>query len=122
MRYKLTLTLILALIALAVPTTVVKPSATSTAAVKHSAMPTPPVVGVTCECIAYGRLLCISEVSGGTAPYTYQWGPPPISGSGQIKVVPCSGNGTRIITLTVTDANGEIGYFSAPFTCCGPVG
>ncbi len=121
MRYKLTLALILAFIALAVPTTVVKPSATPTAAVKHNAMPTPPVVGINCECIAGQKLFCVADVSGGTPPYTYQWGPPPITGSGQMKIVPCAGTGTRIINLTVTDANGEIGFFSSPFTCCGGV-
>lgn len=123
MRIKLTLALILAVIALVLPTTVVKPSAPpTTPVVKPAAPPTPVVVGVTGECIAGGKLLCISDVSGGTPPYTYSWGPPPIFGSGQIKVVPCSGSGTRIIELTVTDANGQVGFFSAPFLCCGPVG
>lgn len=111
MRHKLALVLVLALIAFVLPTAIVRPSAA----------PTPPVVNVTCECIAGQRLLCVSEVSGGTAPYTYQWGPAPISGTGPNKVVPCAGTGTRTITLTVTDANGEIGYFSAPFICCGGV-
>jgi hypothetical protein len=113
MRHRLALALSLALIALFWPTTVVKHSAAAV---------TGPVVGVTGECIAGGRLLCIADVSGGTAPYTFQWGPPPITGSGQSKIVPCSGTGTRIIEVTVTDANGQIGFFSAPFRCCGSGG
>ena len=112
MRYKLTLALILALVALLLPSTFVKRSAAQTG----------PAVGISCECIAYGRLLCIADVVGGTAPYTYEWGPSPITGSGQSKIVPCSGNGTRTISVTVTDANGQIGFFSSPFWCCGPVG
>ncbi len=111
MRHKLTLAFILALSALVLPTAVVKPSAAQTG----------PVVGITCECIAGQKLLCVADVTGGTAPYTYQWGPPPISGSGQMKIVPCAGTGTRTISVTVTDANGQIGYFSAPFTCCGGI-
>lgn len=122
MRIKLTLALILAVIALVLPTTVVKPSAPPTAPVVNpGAPPTAPVVSVAGECIAGQKLLCIAEVSGGTPPYTYSWGPPPIFGSGQMKIVPCAGTGTRIISVTVTDANGEIGYFSSPFQCCGGV-
>jgi hypothetical protein len=111
MRHKLTLALILALIALFLPTS----------AVRRSAAWTGPAPSISCECIAYGRLLCQVYVVGGTAPYTYQWGPPPITGGGEWQIVPCSGSGTRTISVTVTDANGEIGYFSSPFQCCGAV-
>lgn len=112
MRYKLTLALILALVALVLPSNFFKRSAAQTG----------PAVGISCECIAYGRLACFADVIGGTAPYTYQWGPPPITGTGQAKIIPCSGDGTRTISVTVTDANGQIGFFSSPFWCCGPVG
>ena len=112
MRYKLTLALILALVALVMPI----------AGVKRSAARTGPFVSISCECIADGRLLCQADAGGGTGPYTYQWGPPPITGGGQWQIVPCSGNGTRTISVTVTDANGEIGYYSDQFWCCGPVG
>jgi hypothetical protein len=123
MRYKLTLALGLAVMALVLPIAVVKPSAPPTApVVKPAAPPTAPVVSVAGECIAGQKLLCIADVSGGTPPYTYQWGPAPgITGSGQMKIVPCAGTGTRIISVTVTDANGEIGYFSSPFQCCGGI-
>lgn len=109
MRHKLTLALILVLGALALPTVAVRPGAARTA----------PIVNVDCISLPYGQLRCVAEVYGGTAPYTYEWGPPPLAGSGRAQRVPCSGSGTRIITVTVTDANGEIGYFSAPFYCTG---
>jgi hypothetical protein len=53
--------LILSLIALALPSAIVKPTAARTG----------PSVGISCECIAHGRLFCQTEVYGGTAPYTY---------------------------------------------------
>jgi hypothetical protein len=123
MRYKLTLTLIFSIMALVLPTAVVKPSSAPTAPViKPGPPPTAPVVSVAGECIAGQKLLCIADVTGGTPPYTYEWGPAPgITGSGQMKIVPCSGTGTRIISVTVTDANGEVGYFSSPFRCCGGI-
>lgn len=108
MRHKLTLVLILALIALVWPTAVAT----------RSAAPTGPSVNIDCIYLPYGQLRCEAEVYGGASPYTYQWGPPPLSGNGHAQRVPCSGNGTRIISVTVTDANGEIGYFSAPVQCC----
>lgn len=112
MRRKLILALIFALVALFLPLP----------QVKHSAAWTGPAVSISCECIAYGRLVCQALVGGGTAPYTYQWGPPPITGGGEWQIVPCSGSGTRTISVTVTDANGQIGYFSSPFQCCGDRG
>ncbi len=58
-----------------------------------------------------------ADVGGGTAPYTYQWGPPPLTGSGEWKRVPCSGIGSRTISVTVTDAYGETGSYSDQFLC-----
>lgn len=109
MRHKLTLALILALVALVLPTVIFKPSAARTG----------PAVGVYCEYIAGARQLCQADVTGGTPPYTYQWGPPPLTGSGQFKIVPCAGNGTRPLSVTVTDANGQTGGFSGQLQCCG---
>lgn len=108
MRYKLSLALILALSALALPTAAVRPSAAQTGL----------AVGVYCEIIAGGRQVCQADVSGGTPPYTYQWGPPPLTGSGQFKVVPCAGHGLRPLSVTVTDANGLTGGFSGQLQCC----
>jgi hypothetical protein len=112
MRYKLILALSLAFVALAPLAAPVKPVEARTG----------PVVGISCERIAYGRQLCQADVIGGTAPYTYEWGPPPLTGTGQIKTVPCSGNGTRPVSVTVTDANGEIGYYSTTIQCCSSCG
>lgn len=109
MTRKLTLVLILALGALAVPTAAVRPSAARTG------------LGVNIDCISlpYDQLRCVAEVYGGTAPYAYQWGPPPLTGSGRAQRVGCSGSGTKVISVTVTDANGEVGYYSASFFCAG---
>lgn len=112
MRKKLSLLMLLALIAVVLPT----------AFVKRSAARTGPSVSIDCIYLPLGQLRCTAEVWGGTAPYTYEWGPPPISGSGRALRVGCSGSGTRTISVTVTDANGEIGFYSAPFQCAGPVG
>ena len=109
MRRKLTLALILALITL-----VVLP----TAFVKRTAARTGPSVGIDCMYLPYGQIRCVAQVYGGTAPYSYQWGPPPLTGSGQAQRIPCSGTGTRPVTLTVTDANGEVGYYSDMLQCC----
>lgn len=111
MRYKLTLALILALTALVLPAVIVKRGAAQTA----------PSVDIFCQCIAGQKLFCQASAFGGTSPYSYQWGPPPISGGGSVHIIPCAGTGTRTISVTVTDANGEIGYYSAPFTCCGGI-
>jgi len=67
MRYKLTLALILALIALALPAAVVERSAAQTG----------PIVSINCECIAGGKLFCVADVSGGTPPYTLRMGSAP---------------------------------------------
>lgn len=109
MRQKLTLAVILAVIAIVWPATVVKPNAP----------PTAPTVNVDCISLPYSQLRCAAEVYGGTSPYTYQWGPPPLSGTGHAIRVGCAGSGTVTIAVTVTDANGEVGYFSAPFMCSG---
>lgn len=81
------------------------------------------VLTVSLDCIAlpYGQIRCQAEVYGGTSPYTYQWGPPPLSGSGHALRIPCSGSGTRTVSVTVTDANGEIGSYSDQLQCTGPV-
>jgi hypothetical protein len=106
MRRKLTLALILAFITFTV----------AAAAVRRSAARTGPLVSIDCEPIAYDYLMCHAEAGGGTAPYTYQWGPPPLTGSGEWKRVGCSGV-SRTISVTVTDANGETDTYSDLFYC-----
>lgn len=107
MRYKLILALALAFVALA-------PLA---APVRRVEARTGLVVAISCEGIAYDYLLCHADVGGGTGPYTYQWGPAPLTGSGEWKRVPCSGIGSRTISVTVTDANGETASYSDLFYC-----
>lgn len=109
MRHQLTLALAFALVALAMSSAVVKPSAART----------PLAVGLSCECIAYARQLCHADVDGGTPPYTYQWGPPPVSGSSEFKIIPCAGSGTRPVSVTVTDANGQTVTHNGLLQCCG---
>lgn len=91
------------------------------APVRHSKAQT--TLGVSVECIplSYGQLRCDTEVYGGTAPYSYEWGPPPLSGSGHALRVPCSGSGSRTISVTVTDANGDTGNYTGQVQCTGPV-
>lgn len=109
MRRKLILAFALALAAIAMPSAVVKPSAARTGL----------FLGVYCEYIANSRQVCHADVTGGTAPYTYQWGPPPLTGGGELKVVPCAGNGTRPLSVTVTDAVGATVAFNGQLQCCG---
>ena len=108
MRRRITLALIVALIALVVlPTAFVRRSAARTG------------LGVSLDCIylPYSQIRCQAEVYGGTAPYSYQWGPSPLSGSGHALRVSCY-SGFQPINVTVTDANGEVGYYSDSLICC----
>lgn len=109
MRRKLTLALILALLTL-----VVLP----TAFVKRTAARAGPSVSLDCIYLPYSQIRCEAVVVGGTSPYTYQWGPLPLSGSGHALRIPCAGTGTRPVEVTVTDANGEVGYYSDMLQCC----
>jgi hypothetical protein len=117
MRHKFTLTFV-ALVALALPTSV-----------RHSA-PVGPVrvakplslaVGVYCILLGRNRDECHADVEGGTAPYTFQWSPTPLSGGGSsgIAIIGCPGTAIQTISVTVTDANGDTGSFSGNFQCCG---
>jgi hypothetical protein len=108
MRRKLTLALILALITL-----VVLP----TAFVKRTAARTGLTVSTDGIYLPNSQVRVEAVVSGGTAPYTYQWGPPPISGNGHAVRIYCY-SGFKPIEVTVTDANGEIGYYSGSVICC----
>jgi hypothetical protein len=109
MRRQLTLALILALITLVVlPTAFVERTAARTG---------PTVTNLDCIYLAYSQIRCEAVVYGGTAPYTYQWGPsPPISGSGKAVRFYCY-SGFQPINVTVTDANGEVGYYSDTMIC-----
>lgn len=111
MRYKLSLALILALIALALPTGPTAQSSTQTTL----------VVGVVCIPLGRNRLECQADVSGGTGPYSFQWSPTPLAGGGSfgLAIIPCAGNGFRTISVTATDAYGDTGSFSGQFNCCG---
>ena len=119
MRHKLTLTLMIALVALAFPTSV-----------RHSAAVTSPVnvakpltlgVGVYCLFLGRNRDECHADVDGGTGPYTFQWSPTPLAGGGSsgIAIIGCPGTAIQTISVTVTDANGDTGSFSGQFQCCG---
>src|ERR1700754_4464367 len=111
MRYKFPLALILALTALALPTSPLTHSATK------------PTLGVAIACIPLGknRLECQATVSGGTSPYFFQWNPTPIVGGGSsgLAIIACSGSGSRTIGVTATDSFGDTGSFSDQFQCCG---
>ena len=108
MRHKLTLSMILALIALAFPTTV-----------KYTAAATDLGVGMFCIHLGRNRDECHADVSGGTGPYTYQWSPTPLAGGGEIAIIGCPGTAVQTIGVTVTDANGSTGSISQPVQCCG---
>ena len=113
MRYKLTLPIILALvalIALAWPT-----------AAKRSAAASTLIVGVDCIFLGRNRDECHADVDGGTSPYTFQWSPTPLSGGGSsgIAIIGCPGTAIQTISVTVTDTNGDTGSFSGQFQCCG---
>ena len=119
MRHKLTLTFIVALVALALPTSA-RHSATVTGPV-HAARPLNFGVGVYCIYLGRNRNECHAEPDGGTGPYTYQWSPTPLTGGGSsgIAIIGCPGTAIQTISVTVTDANGDTGSFSGQFQCCG---
>jgi len=110
MRFKLTLSVILALITLALPTPV-----------RHSAAKTTLSVGVYCLYLGRNRDECHADVEGGTGSYTYQWSPTPLAGGfGEgIAIIGCPGTAIQTISVTVTDTNGDTGSFSGQFQCCG---
>lgn len=110
MRYKFTLLVIIATVALALPT-----PGTSSAANTS--------LGVGYYCIHLGRNRdeCHADVDGGTGPYTFQWSPTPLSGGGSngIAIIGCPGTAVQTISVTVTDANSDTGSFSSQVQCCG---
>ena len=108
MRHKLTLTFILALVALVLPTSI-----------RHSAARTNLVVGVDCIFLGRNRDECHADVSGGNGSYTYQWSPQPLSGGGAIAIIGCPGTAQQTIAGNVTDSAGNSGSFSGVFQCCG---
>ena len=110
MRYKLTLSVILALVALSLPIPI-RPSA----AVTNTSL----AVGVYCIFLGRNRNECHADVSGGTGPYTYQWSPTPLAGGGEIAIIGCPGTAIQTISVTVTDSTGATGSFSGQFQCCG---
>lgn len=108
MRYKLTLTIILALVVLALPTPV-----------RQSAAQPSLAVGVYCIYLGRNRNECHADVSGGTGNYTYQWSPQPLAGGGEIAIIGCPGTAQQTISVNVTDSGGNTGSFSGVFQCCG---
>jgi len=120
MRYALTLSIVIALVALAFPTPVRHSAAASTSS-EHVAKPRTLGVGVYCLFLGRNRDECHADVDGGTSPYTFQWSPTPLSGGGSsgIAIIGCPGTAIQTISVTVTDANGDTGSFSGQFQCCG---
>jgi len=110
MHHKLTLSVILALVALALPTPA-----------RHSAAKTSLGVGVYCLYLGRNRDECHADVDGGTGPYTFNWSPTPLAGgfSDGIAIIGCPGTVIQTISVTVTDINGDTGSFSSQFQCCG---
>jgi hypothetical protein len=110
MRHKFTLLVILALVALALPTPV-----------RHSAAAPNLAVGVYCLYLGRNRDECHADVEGGTSPYTFQWSPTPLAGGfgDGIAIIGCPGTAIQTISVTVTDINGNTGSFSGQFQCCG---
>ena len=112
MVYKLTLSIVLAVVALALPTPV-----------RHSGAVKGPTfeVGVYCLYLGRNRDECHAEVDGGTGPYNFQWSPAPLSGGNGsgIAIIGCPGTAIQTISVNVTDANGDTGSFSGQFQCCG---
>lgn len=108
MRHKLIFSIVLALVAVALPTPIGNSTTTTS-------------LGVGFFCIHLGRNRdeCHADVDGGTSPYTYQWSPQPLSGGGEIAVIGCPGTAVQTIGVTVTDANGQTGSFSDQVQCCG---
>ena len=108
MRFKLSLLVTLALVALVLPIPV-RPSEAATS------------LGVGFYCIHLGRNRdeCHADVDGGTGPYTYQWSPTPLSGGGAIAVIGCPGTAQQNISVTVTDSNNQTGSFAQSVQCCG---
>jgi hypothetical protein len=113
MRQKLTLTFMIALAALGF-TTAVRHSVAVTKSRSFS-------VGMYCIFLGRNRDECHAEPEGGTAPYTYQWSPTPLSGGGSsgLAIIGCPGTAVQTISVIVTDANGDTGSFSGQFQCCG---
>ncbi len=64
-----------------------------------------------------------AEVSGGTAPYTYEWifgsGSNPSSGTTQQEVVTYSSSGSKTVMLMVTDSQGNYGEETETFEVTG---
>ena len=110
MLRKFTLLVILALIALTLPTPVRQSSAAPSLA-----------VGVYCLYLGRNRDECHADVEGGTSPYTFQWSPTPLAGGFEegIAIIGCPGTAIQTISVTVTDVNGNTGSFSGQFQCCG---
>ncbi|HWW76296.1 MAG TPA: hypothetical protein VNZ44_12925 [Pyrinomonadaceae bacterium] len=77
-------------------------------------------VGMYCISLGHQRLECHFDVSGGTAPYTYQFTPPAsrVAEDVGIAIVPCAPVYTlETVTLVVTDSNGATGSASATAFC-----
>jgi hypothetical protein len=119
MRQKLTLTFMIAVVALAF--TIAARHSVAVPGPSHVEKPRSFSVGVYCIFLGRNRDECHAEPEGGTAPYTYQWSPTPLSGGGSsgIAVIGCPGTAIQTISVTVTDANGDTGSFSGQFQCCG---
>ena len=77
-------------------------------------------VGLYCISLGHQRLECHFDVSGGTAPYTYQFTPPAsrVAADVGIAIVPCArAYSLQTVYLTVTDSNGLTGSASTVEYC-----
>jgi hypothetical protein len=77
-------------------------------------------VGMYCISLGHQRLECHFEVTGGTAPYTYQFTPPAsrIAEDVGIAIVPCArAYSLQTVYLTVTDSYGATGSIQDTHYC-----
>jgi hypothetical protein len=90
------------------------------APVKRSSAQTSLDVNMYCISLGHQRLECHFEVTGGTAPYTYQFSPQAsrVAADVGIAIVPCGPAYTlEYVTLYVTDSNSATGSITTVGYC-----